>query len=135
MRPRMILCASLVLGTAGGCARDTSGLSDIAGGDAAAGGTGTGGGSAGGAVGGGKVGGAGGAGGVGGGSAGAPGAGGAGGANVAGADASAPVDAEMSSTPPAAGSGTWQSLPSLPGGPRQEVGVAVLDGLLFVLGA
>jgi N-acetylneuraminic acid mutarotase len=34
---------------------------------------------------------------------------------------------------PAAG-GTWETLPPLPGGARQEVGVAEVNGVLFVLG-
>jgi hypothetical protein len=50
-------------------------------------------------------------------------------------DASAAPDGPPAATvPPKTGGGSWSSAESLPGGPRQEVGVAVVNKVLFVVG-
>ncbi len=111
------------------CGTKSDGLAVPPGDDAAAAG-------AGGGAGAGGRGGAGGVGGAGGG--GAAGSGGTGGAaGDAGSearppDAPVPTDSRDGAMP--MGMGTWQALAPLSGGPRGEVGVAALNGLVFVVG-
>jgi N-acetylneuraminic acid mutarotase len=55
-----------------------------------------------------------------------------------GEDGGPPPDAAISDAPPigadASSPGSWSAAPSLPSGPRQETGVAALDGRVYVIG-